>query len=271
MYEWAGRWLHTSRTRTNTDLGVPVQVNQAYKSPAGLIVATIEIPLTRGYVTRIYEADRPFTDGHSWYTSFGPHTVYAVTKIGGKPVRLHNLLTGWEYVDHEDGDGLNNCRHNLRDGSGFKNHANTWLRADNTSGFKGAIPLRGKWQAQIRVNGKSIYLGIYGTPEAAADAYDEAAIHYFGEWARTNAMMAREGVKTRPPERPAPVTRIPVTQCPAGHKYTPENTYTSPNGKRHCRTCKREVDRARNPARGRKCRPGCTCGRHSRSGRKRVA
>lgn len=40
------------------------------------------------------------------------------------------------------------------------------------------------------------------------------------------------------------------TRCPAGHAYTAENTYhvppnkSHPNGKRRCRTCMREWDRA---------------------------
>lgn len=29
------------------------------------------------------------------------------------------------------------------------------------------------------------------------------------------------------------------THCPQGHEYTPENTYTRPNGKRECRTCRK--------------------------------
>lgn len=251
---------------THTEHRDPVQMSQAYESPPGLTVATVEIPLSRGYVTRIDAADKVFTDGHKWHVVVGPHTAYACAKIKGRQVKLHNLLCpDWSTVDHADGDGLNNQRSNLRDGSGLKNHANTWMRADNRSGFKGVHRHLGKWQAQIRVNGKAIYLGIYDTPEAAADAYDEAAVHHFGEYARTNAMMDREGLKTRPPECPDPVTRIPVTHCPAGHEYTPENTYTSPDGKRHCRTCKREGDRARYQAKGRKCLPGCTCGRHRRA------
>lgn len=228
---------------------------------------TIEIPLTRGYVAVIDDDDWAVVGGRKWHVIVGPHTAYGCTKIGGKHVRLHNLLTGREYVDHADGNGLNNCRSNLRDGSGFKNHANTWMRADNKSGFKGVQPLRGHWQAQIRVGGKPIYLGFYGTPEEAAEAYDQAAVKHFGEFARTNAMMVRDGLTIRPHERPVPVTRIPLTHCLRGnHEYTPENTYTSSDGRRHCMTCRRERERVPNPiVRGRICPDGCTCGRHRRA------
>lgn len=37
------------------------------------------------------------------------------------------------------------------------------------------------------------------------------------------------------------------THCAQGHEYIPENTYTDPLGYRHCRTCRREVDRNRRP------------------------
>lgn len=239
-----------------------MKVSQAYKSPAGLIAATIEIPLTRGYVAVIDDEDKMVV-GYKWHVKLGPYTAYACTKINGKHVVLHNLLIGRENVDHIDGDGLNNRRSNLRDGSGFKNHANTWLRADNSSGFKGVHPLRGKWQAQIRVNGKPIYLGFYATPEEAAEAYDRAAISYFGDYARTNAMLAREA-GTRQRETPPPVA--PITHCKRDHEFTPENTYTSPGGKRHCITCRRERSRVPSPiVKGRICPLGCTCGRHRRA------
>ena len=34
-----------------------------------------------------------------------------------------------------------------------------------------------------------------------------------------------------------------VTHCPAGHEYTPENTYVEPKGSRSCRECRRERTR----------------------------
>lgn len=43
--------------------------------------------------------------------------------------------------------------------------------------------------------------------------------------------------------------QLNVTQCPAGHKYTPENTYTFPNGKRTCQECQRAHGRRQTLAR----------------------
>ena len=35
-------------------------------------------------------------------------------------------------------------------------------------------------------------------------------------------------------------TRTTKTQCYRGHEFTPENTYTRPNGNRNCKQCKRD-------------------------------
>ena len=176
---------------THTEHGDPVQMSQAYESPAE---PTIEVPLSRGYVTRIDAADRAFTDGRKWSAQVVPRrrAVYAQTRIGGKHIYLHKLLCpGWDEVDHADGDGLNNCRSNLRDGTGLgKNRPNRTMQRNNTSGFKGVSRSGRKWMATIKVNRKQVYLGTYGTPEEAADAYDQAAVQHFGEYAKTNAMLA---------------------------------------------------------------------------------
>ena len=42
----------------------------------------------------------------------------------------------------------------------------------------------GKWQAGIKVRGKSLHLGLFDDIDAAAAAYQQAAAHHFGQFAR---------------------------------------------------------------------------------------
>lgn len=230
---------------------------------------TTEIPLTQGYVTRIDDADRAFTDGRKWHAIVRPNkrVVYACTKINDRHVMLHKLLCpDWDEIDHADGDGLNNCRYNLRPATSSQNSHNIGMRADNTTGYKGVhrTPSPNAWIAIIRAHGETINLGTFGSPEEAAYAYDQAAVSLFGEYARTNAMLGlatTEGAGAR---------KRDGARCINGHEYTPENTYVNPKGKRECRTCKKRhhdesrerVLQRKQAPRGKLCPPGCTCGRH---------
>lgn len=40
--------------------------------------------------------------------------------------------------------------------------------------------------------------------------------------------------------RRAPNYRSSLTHCPVGHPYDEENTYVTPSGRRHCRSCRRQ-------------------------------
>jgi hypothetical protein len=88
-------------------------------------------------------------------------------------------------IDHINGKRGDNRIANLRECARGRNAQNAESR--NPSGFKGVHRHRSKWQARIRVNGKTIHLGTYDTPEKAAAAYDKAARRYYGRFARTNA------------------------------------------------------------------------------------
>jgi len=91
-------------------------------------------------------------------------------------------------VDHEDRNYLNNQRSNLRLATKSQNQANSNLRIDSTSGYKGVtwhVRIM-RWQAKIQVRKTRIFLGYFKTPEEAARAYDKAAKRYFGEFANLN-------------------------------------------------------------------------------------
>ena len=110
--------------------------------------------------------------------------VYVATKIGRgrtiRPVRLHVFLMGrapagreW---DHRNRDKLDNRRANLRLTDRAGNSQNQGLRATNTSGFRGVHwdRRRGKWRAQIRNDGRGVYLGHFPSREGAWVARREA-------------------------------------------------------------------------------------------------
>jgi len=57
---------------------------------------------------------------------------------------------------------------------------------NNTSGYKGVsyIPKRDSFAARIQVSRKLIHLGYFRSARKAHQAYKDAALLYFGEFAR---------------------------------------------------------------------------------------
>jgi hypothetical protein len=104
---------------------------------------------------------------------------------------MHRFIMGMSFgdrkkIDHRDGNGLNNQRHNLRPATHAQNMCNYKKPATNTSGYKGVTwhKQHAKWQAKIRVDGKRLSLGTFGSPEEAYAAYCKAANDLHGEFAR---------------------------------------------------------------------------------------
>lgn len=157
--------------------------------------------LTADYVRRLLDYD-PTTGALTWKTNADCFARvagkpagrlrqggYRAVKINGREYAAHRLAwvhaTGaWPpaQIDHIDRDPSNNALSNLRPATQAENLANTPARANNTSGFKGVSPRRGKWLAQIRRHGKIVYLGSFDTPQEAGAAYLRAAREMHGEF-----------------------------------------------------------------------------------------
>lgn len=129
-----------------------------------------------------------------WFSVRGGYTRYAAASIqvDGKKttVLMHRMVmncTPDEEVDHKNRNGLDNTRGNLRIATRSENMRNSRRRKDNKSGFKGVSFHRDrrKWTAHIMLNKKSMYLGLFTTPEEAHAAYCAAATSFHGEFACT--------------------------------------------------------------------------------------
>jgi hypothetical protein len=120
---------------------------------------------------------------------------YVRIGLDGCQFPAHQLAWLWvhgswpsQQLDHVNRDRSDNRITNLRESSQSQNLANTTLRYNNTSGYKGVSKVRasGKWLATIKVMGKSKYLGTYETPEEAHESYMAALRATHGDFARAS-------------------------------------------------------------------------------------
>lgn len=114
---------------------------------------------------------------------------YLRIRLDGVLYHAHRLAifheTGeWPSGDVDHRDGHANARHNLRPCSHSQNMANARMRSDNTTGFKGVS--RAHECDRFVAHAAKRYVGIFDSPQAAARAYDAAAIQLWGEFALTN-------------------------------------------------------------------------------------
>lgn len=153
------------------------------------------IPLTKGYSALVDDEDYERVAAVKWYASVHPRTIYAQRDChaNGKrtAVCLHRFIMSAPqgmWVDHINGDGLDNRKSNLRVCTPAENLRNQ-RRPTGRSVFKGISfdAVNKKWRATIRVSGKRVFLGRFLDERSAAMAYDAAALLHHGAFACTNA------------------------------------------------------------------------------------
>ena len=91
-----------------------------------------------------------------------------------------------KYVDHIDGNRLNNRIENLRPATAIENAYNCKMSKNNTSGVKGVSWNKGtkKWEANINIAGVRFNLGHFETLEKAKEAIDVCRTEAHGKFAR---------------------------------------------------------------------------------------
>lgn len=156
-----------------------------------------EIALTKGYVALVDESDFDWLSSFKWSACVsrsvdGKKTYVYAARFGRPKVKMHRQIAGFPdgvLVDHRDGNCLNNQRHNIRTATRSQNMQNSEKKRQRgvTSRFKGVNKdHRGLYVANIQRDGKLEYLGSFKKEFDAAQAYNFAAVEYFGEFARLN-------------------------------------------------------------------------------------
>ncbi len=124
----------------------------------------------------------------------GSRCRYLHIKIDGEAYKSHRLA--WFYVtgkwpeleiDHRDGDKFNNRWRNLRQATREQNsHNNLPQKGKLYTSLKGVTwaKERSKWLANIRVQGRLLFIGYFDSAQKAHRAYAARAKELRGEFAR---------------------------------------------------------------------------------------
>lgn len=156
-----------------------------------------KIKLTQGKWALVDDGDYEYLNRFKWHVHNSRNKLYAMRSDWENKAVTNTLMhreiisipNGME-VDHIDGDGLNNQRHNIRTCAHSENSFNRRKCIGKTSEYKGVYKCGGKrikrFLAGIKVDNKRTLLGYFFNDIDAAIAYDVAAKKYHGEFARLN-------------------------------------------------------------------------------------
>lgn len=161
------------------------------------------IPLSQGKFALVDAEDYEWLSQWKWHYAIGKGGIgYARRKtyLGKTTAGTYQTISVWMHrvinktpnnliTDHINGNTLDNRRNNLRSCSTLQNNANrTKNRSKTYTVYKGVTrhPKDKKWHANIGLDHRTIYLGGFDTPELAAKAYNNAALNFFGDFAKLN-------------------------------------------------------------------------------------
>jgi RNA polymerase sigma factor (sigma-70 family) len=152
---------------------------------------TVQLSLTNGGSAIVDALDSGRLGSYRWHRH-AKGFAYSEDRRSGRrlQVRLHHVVVGTVPEGHRvlavNRNVLDCRRSNLVIVPAWQ--AYHQQRARNRTGFKGVSQhaVSGKWTAELMANGTAHKLGLFGSPKAAAMAYDQAARELLGEWAVLN-------------------------------------------------------------------------------------
>jgi len=160
------------------------------------------IPLSQGKVAIVDDEDYEALVRFKWHAIRRRGLFHAVRseQVNGKKhsIYMHRFLLGeppGQEVDHENGDGLDNRRTNLRACTKRQNARNRVHGGSKSSRYHGVCwhAWSSRWRVVIcagpvntRGHSKQLYVGSFKDETEAARAYDRAALQHFGPFAKPN-------------------------------------------------------------------------------------
>ncbi len=160
-----------------------------------------EIPLTQGKVALVDDVDYDWLNRFKWCAHQNKNGLWYAHRemrigVGRKnrlTVSMHCEILGLKFGDKRQGDhqnhnGLDNRRANIRICTQGQNNCNARKSKLKTSCFRGVSwdTISKKWRSRISVNNKTIFLGRFLSEELAALAHDFAAVRFHREFAIFN-------------------------------------------------------------------------------------
>lgn len=149
-------------------------------------------PNYKKFVAFVDNEDFDSVSKYNWSADNHNHTIYARAWINGKFVYMHNFISGFDETDHEDRNGLNNRRYNLREATRQQNMFNKEKQKGVYSSiYKGVYfsKSRSRWVARIIFNNKGIFIGRFKDENEAAKAYNMKAAELFGNFSKLNIIL----------------------------------------------------------------------------------
>jgi len=165
------------------------------------------INLTRGFKTQVDDEDFEELQKHRWCVQ-GPTNggYYAVCRMNGKIVSMSRWLLNamkTDYVDHLNGDTLDNRRWNLRLVRNSDNVRNSKLRKTNKTGIRGVCwdKRRQKFLVTCKVKGKQHFIGYVDDLETGGQMHRRYLEELLGKDYETEIFPKQFGAINRSVER----------------------------------------------------------------------